>query len=169
MREDETVARAMGINTLSHKLLAFSIGAAFAGLGGVIFASRNQFTGPDDFTLMVSINVLCVVIVGGMGSIPGVIAGAFVLKGLPEILRELQNYRVLAFGALLVVMMIMRPEGLIPSRRRQMEMHEESQMEPAQPIHPVSTAVGEPKMVAGPAVDETTGIDPIDSGTAVGK
>jgi branched-chain amino acid transport system permease protein len=99
------------------------IGAAFAGLGGAIFASRNQFTGPEDHTLMVSINVLATVIVGGMGSIPGVIAGAFVLKGLPEILRELDVYRILAFGALLVVMMIMRPEGLIPSQRRRLEMH----------------------------------------------
>jgi ABC-type branched-subunit amino acid transport system permease subunit len=123
MREDETVAQAMGINTLRHKLLAFAIGAAFAGLGGVLFASRNQFTGPEDHNLMVSINVLSVVIVGGMGSIPGVIAGAFALKGLPEVLRQLENYRVMAFGALLVVMMILRPEGLIPSNRRRLEMH----------------------------------------------
>ncbi len=123
MREDETVAQAMGINTLRHKLLAFAIGAAFAGLGGVLFASRNQFTGPEDHNLMVSINVLSVVIVGGMGSIPGVIAGAFALKGLPEVLRQLENYRVMVFGALLVVMMIMRPEGLIPSSRRRLEMH----------------------------------------------
>jgi branched-chain amino acid transport system permease protein len=121
MREDETVAQAMGINTLKHKLMAFAIGAAFAGLGGVLFASRNQFTGPEDHNLMVSINVLSVVIVGGMGSIPGVIAGAFALKGLPEVLRQLENYRVLAFGALLVVMMIVRPEGLIPTSRRRLE------------------------------------------------
>jgi branched-chain amino acid transport system permease protein len=127
MREDETVAGAMGINTLQHKLMAFAIGAAFAGLGGVLFASRNQFTGPEDFTLMVSINVLAVVIVGGMGSIPGVIAGAFVLKGLPEILREMEDYRVILFGVLLVVMMLIRPEGLFPSSRRKLDIgHEES-------------------------------------------
>ncbi len=131
MREDETVALAMGISTLKHKLLAFAIGAAFAGLGGVLFASRNQFTGPEDHTLMVSINVLCLVIVGGMGSIPGVIAGSFVLKGLPEVLRQLENYRVLAFGALLVIMMIIRPEGLIPSTRRRLEVHEDMQAPPA--------------------------------------
>jgi branched-chain amino acid transport system permease protein len=125
MREDEIVARAMGINTLTHKLLAFAIGAAFAGLGGAIFASRNQFTGPEDHNLMVSINVLALVIVGGMGSIPGVIAGAFVLKGLPEILRELENYRVMVFGALLVVMMLIRPEGIIPSSRRKLEVGRE--------------------------------------------
>jgi ABC-type branched-subunit amino acid transport system permease subunit len=124
MREDETVAQAMGINTLRYKLLAFGIGAALAGLGGLLFASRNQFTGPEDHTLLVSINVLAVVIVGGMGSIPGVILGAFVLKGLPEILRQLEDYRILAFGALLVVMMILRPEGLWPSERRRMEIHE---------------------------------------------
>lgn len=126
MREDETVARAVGINLLTTKLMAFAIGAAFAGLGGVLFAARNQFTGPEDHNLMVSINVLSLLIVGGMGSIPGVIAGAFALKGLPEVLRELENYRVLVFGALLVVMMIIRPEGLIPSSRRKLEVHAEN-------------------------------------------
>jgi branched-chain amino acid transport system permease protein len=126
MREDETVSRAMGINTLSHKLLAFAIGAAFAGLGGALFASRNQFTGPEDFSLMVSINVVAVVIVGGMGNIPGVIAGALVLKGLPEVLRQLQDYRVMVFGALLVVMMLWRPAGLIPSSRRKMETEKDA-------------------------------------------
>jgi branched-chain amino acid transport system permease protein len=124
MREDEDVAEAMGIYTLNYKLLAFAIGAAFAGLGGVIFASRNKFTGPEDFTLIVSINVLCLVIIGGMGSIPGVVLGALVLKGLPEILRELDDYRMLVFGALLIVMMIVRPEGLWPSTRRRMELYE---------------------------------------------
>ncbi len=133
MREDETVARAMGINTLGYKLLAFAIGAAFAGLGGVLFASRNQFTGPEDHNLMVSINVLCVVIVGGMGSIPGVIAGAFVLKGLPEVLRDLQNYRIVAFGALLVAMMIMRPAGLFPSSRRSLELKKPEEPVPTEP------------------------------------
>ena len=126
MREDETVSRAMGINTLSQKLLAFAIGAAFAGLGGALFASRNQFTGPEDFNLMVSINVVAVVIVGGMGSIPGVIAGALVLKGLPEVLRQLQDYRVLVFAALLVVMMLWRPAGIIPSARRKMEVEKDA-------------------------------------------
>ena len=124
MREDETVAQAMGINTLYFKLLAFATGAAFAGVGGALFAARNQYTGPADHTLMVSINVLCLLIVGGMGSMPGVIVGAFVLKGLPEILRELDLYRLLVFGALLVVMMIIRPEGIWPAPRRRMELHE---------------------------------------------
>jgi len=125
MREDETVAQAMGINTLYYKLMAFATGAAFAGLGGALFAARNQYTGPADHTLMVSINVLSLLIVGGMGSIPGVIIGAFVLKGLPEILRELDLYRLLVFGGLLVFMMIIRPEGIWPAPRRMMELHED--------------------------------------------
>lgn len=123
IREDETVAQAMGINTLFYKLLAFGIGASFAGLGGLLYASRNQFTGPEDHTLLVSINILSIVIVGGMGSIPGVIVGAFVLKGIPEILRDLDTYRILIFAALLVLMMIWRPQGLLPSARRRLEMH----------------------------------------------
>jgi branched-chain amino acid transport system permease protein len=124
MREDEDVAAAMGVHILRYKLLAFATGAAFAGFGGAIFASRNRFTGPEDFTLLVSINVLCLVIIGGMGSIPGVVMGALVLKGLPEILRQLDDYRMLAFGALLIIMMIVRPEGLWPSARRRMELRE---------------------------------------------
>ena len=118
IREDQTVAQATGVDTYKYKILALLLGAAFAGLSGALFASRNQFTGPEDFTLMVSVNVLCIVIVGGMGSLPGVILGAFVLKGVPELLRELADYRLLVFGALLVVMMIVRPEGLWPARRR---------------------------------------------------
>jgi ABC-type branched-subunit amino acid transport system permease subunit len=124
MREDEDVAQTMGVYTLKYKVLAFAIGAAFAGLGGAIFASRNQFTGPEDYTLLVSINVLSLVIIGGMNSLPGVILGSLVLKGLPEMLRELDDYRMLAFGALLIVMMILRPEGLWPSKRRAMELRE---------------------------------------------
>jgi ABC-type branched-subunit amino acid transport system permease subunit len=125
IREDEIAARATGINTFQSKLLALAIGAAFAGLGGVLFASRNQFTGPEDHTLMVSINVLALVIVGGMGSIPGIILGAFALKGLPEILRELESYRLMFFGGLLVMMMILRPEGLWPSGRPRLENNQE--------------------------------------------
>jgi len=121
IREDETVSKATGVDTFRSKLLALALGAAFAGMGGALFAVRNQFTGPEDHVLMVSINVLALVIVGGMGSIPGVILGSFVLKGLPEILREVENYRMLVFGALLVVMMIIRPEGIWPARRPHLE------------------------------------------------
>jgi branched-chain amino acid transport system permease protein len=124
IREDEDTARAMGINTTRYKLLAFATGAAFAGLGGAIFASRQTAIFPLDFTLFVSINVLCVIILGGMGSIPGVIVGSLFLIGLPELLRGVQEYRLLAYGALLVVMMIIRPEGLWPAGRRRMELHE---------------------------------------------
>ncbi len=138
MREDETVAQAMGINTLYYKLMAFATGAAFAGLGGALFAARNQYTGPADHTLMVSINVLSLLIVGGMGSIPGVIVGAFVLKGLPEILRELDLYRLLVFGGLLVAMMIVRPEGIWPAPRRMMELHDDMEAAP-----PDGTLVGD--------------------------
>jgi branched-chain amino acid transport system permease protein len=118
---DETVARATGINAFTSKLLALSLSAAIAGLAGALFASRNQFTGPDDHALMVSINVLCLVIVGGIGNIPGIFLGAFALKGLPEILRETENYRLLIFGVLLIVMMKLRPEGFLPSRRPELE------------------------------------------------
>jgi branched-chain amino acid transport system permease protein len=79
------------------------------------------------------------VIVGGMGSIPGVIAGAFVLKGLPEVLRQLQDYRIVTFGALLVLMMIIRPEGLIPSTRRRMELHKTDEIPPPEPNETIKT------------------------------
>jgi ABC-type branched-subunit amino acid transport system permease subunit len=118
---DETVARATGINAFSAKLLALALAAGIAGLAGALFASRNQFTGPDDHALMVSINVLCLLIVGGIGSIPGIFLGAFILKGLPEILRETENFRLLIFGVLLIVMMRLRPEGFLPARRPQLE------------------------------------------------
>lgn len=124
IKEDTIVAQATGVNVQKYKLLALCIGAAFAGLAGGIFAARNQFTGPNDHTLMVSINILSIVIVGGMNSIPGIILGAFTLKGLPEILREIENYRLLVFGALLVFMMLVRPDGLWPASRPTMEQQE---------------------------------------------
>lgn len=117
IKEDAIAAQATGVNLQKYKLLALCIGAAFAGLVGGISAARNQFTGPNDHSLLVSMNVLSIVIVGGVNSIPGIILGAFTLKGLPEILREVENYRELAFGALLIVMMLMRPNGLWPSTR----------------------------------------------------
>jgi branched-chain amino acid transport system permease protein len=143
MREDETIAQATGVNTLRTKLLAFAIGASFAGLGGVLFASRNQYTGPEDHTLLVSINVLCLVVIGGMGSIPGVIAGAFVLKGLPEILRELETYRFLFFGALLVMMMIWRPAGIWPPARRRLELQRDDEIQPPIPVQSTQDSNGE--------------------------
>jgi branched-chain amino acid transport system permease protein len=111
---------------MRSKLLALCLAAAFAGLAGGIFAARNQFTGPNDHQLMVSMNILSILIVGGVNSIPGIILGAFTLKGLPEILREIENYRLLVFGGLLVVMMISRPEGLWPATRPNIEKDEGS-------------------------------------------
>jgi ABC-type branched-subunit amino acid transport system permease subunit len=121
IKEDPIAAQATGVNLNKYKLLALIIGAAFAGLVGGISAARNAFTGPNDHSLMVSINVLSLLIVGGMNSVPGIVLGAFALKGLPEILREVETYRQLAFGVLLIVMMLMRPNGLWPSSRPMME------------------------------------------------
>jgi branched-chain amino acid transport system permease protein len=124
VREDEDVAQAMGIDLVRTKLMAFATGAAFAGLAGALFATKLTSTYPQSFNLMVSINVLCLVIVGGMGNIPGVIVGALFLVGLPEILREFSEYRLLLYGAALVLMMLNRPEGLLPEARRKLELHE---------------------------------------------
>jgi branched-chain amino acid transport system permease protein len=123
MREDEDVAEAVGIHLVSTKLLAFAIGAAFAGLSGAIFGSRIGSVFPNSFELLISINVLAIIIVGGVGSLPGVILGAFVLVGLPELLREFVEFRLLIYGILLIVMMLVRPEGLWPSAVRKRELH----------------------------------------------
>ncbi len=123
MREDEDVAEAVGIHLVGSKLLAFAIGAGFAGLAGAIFGSRVGSVFPNSFELLISINVLAIIIVGGVGSLPGVILGAFVLVGLPELLREFVEFRLLIYGILLIVMMLVRPEGLWPSAVRRRELH----------------------------------------------
>jgi branched-chain amino acid transport system permease protein len=127
LREDEDVAEAQGIRLVNTKLLAFAIGAAFSGLAGAIFASRLSSIFPHSFNLLISINVLCLVIVGGIGSLPGVVLGAFVLVGMPELLREFAEYRLLLYGALLIVTMLVRPEGLWPSQIRKRELHAEGE------------------------------------------
>lgn len=115
VRSDEDIAQAAGINLVNAKLLAFSIGASFAGLAGMLFASQqNAGVFPQDFTLERSIDVLSLVIIGGFGSIPGVVVGSIALIGLPELLRPVQDYRIMAFGLLLVLTMLFRPEGLMP-------------------------------------------------------
>ncbi len=124
LREDEDVAEAMGIRLVNTKLLAFAIGAAFSGLAGAIFAARLGSIFPHSFNLLISINVLCLIIVGGIGSLPGVAVGALVLVGLPELLREFAEYRLLLYGVLLIATMLLRPEGLWPSPIRQRELHE---------------------------------------------
>jgi branched-chain amino acid transport system permease protein len=124
MREDEGVAEATGINTTNYKLLAFSLGAVFGCTAGALFAVKIGSVFPHSFEILVSITALAVIILGGMGSIPGVIVGALALVGLPELLREFDEYRLLVYGAVLVAMMLVRPEGLIPSAMRQRELHE---------------------------------------------
>ncbi len=124
IREDEDVAQAMGINLVATKLMAFGMGAAFGGLAGTIFASKLQSVYPTSFSFLVSVYVLSVIIIGGMGNIPGVILGALALVGLPELLREVGDFRYLFFGAALVVTMLTRPEGLLPETRRKLELEE---------------------------------------------
>ncbi len=98
-------------------------------LAGAVFAVRIGSVFPHSFELLVSINALALIILGGMGSIPGVIVGALVLVGLPELLREFADFRLLLYGAILVAMMILKPEGLVPSRQRQAELHEREDVE----------------------------------------
>jgi len=130
MREDEDVAEAMGINTINVKLLAYGIGAVFAGVSGAIFAIMVGSIFPHSFSVLVSINVLALIIVGGMGSLPGVAVGSLFLVGLPELLREFSDYRYLVYGAALMMMMILRPEGLWPAAAQRRELHEEVERVP---------------------------------------
>jgi len=145
IREDETAAIAMGIPLVRMKLLAFATGASFAGLIGVVFASKQSFINPPTFDLIRSISILSMVILGGMGSLPGVILGAVlvtllnlqILPRVANVLRTLQQsgvpiprqfdptqYQRMIFGLLLILMMIFRPEGILPSERRREELHD---------------------------------------------
>lgn len=123
MREDEIAAEAMGIDTTKMKCLAFSMGAFWAGVAGVFFAGKFAFVSPESFTFFESVFVLAMVVLGGMGSIPGAIISAIILIILPEVLRGFASYRMLIFGAALVAMMVFRPQGLIGSPRRKVELH----------------------------------------------
>jgi branched-chain amino acid transport system permease protein len=122
IREDEDVAEALGINLIQTKLLAYILGAAFAGLGGAIFATLIGSIFASSMQLIVSINVVSLIIVGGMGSIPGVIVGAIALIGLPELLREVSEFRYLLYGMTLIIMMLAKPEGLWPSQSTRREL-----------------------------------------------
>lgn len=177
IREDEDVAAGMGVNTVKYKLMAFSTGAAIGALGGAIYAPFIDFVAPQSFSLLVSINVIAVVIIGGMGSTQGVVAGALILIGVPEILQfretasllsrlewlrsglnavidgvnallafdisklppaaewgeQLALYRFVVFGALLVLVMVLRPSGLFPSKRREREFEQPTEAETATP------------------------------------
>ena len=156
MREDEDVAEAMGISIIKYKLLAFAIGAGVASLGGIFFAAKIGVTTPESFQLLVSISVLAVVVLGGMGSIPGVIVGAAVLIGLPEVLREFAvEYRLLFYGAALVAIMILKPEGLVPNVRRRREL-QEREVEEAQFKARSGEPTPEPTIKPGVAEEKTT-------------
>ncbi len=125
MREDEQVAEAMGISTTKYKLLAFATGAAFGSMAGALFAVQIGSLAPTSFNVLVSITVLALIILGGMGSIPGVVVGALVLIGLPQLLTEFEQYQLLLYGGALVGIMILRPQGLVPNVRRTRELLEE--------------------------------------------
>ncbi len=143
MRENEVAAAACGVNIRTQKLWAFALGAMSGGIAGVVFAYVQQFISPESFTFMESVFVVCIVVLGGMGSIPGVIVGALLIRGVPDLIQGLMvagviqlsgdatsaitGYRFLVFGLLMVIMMAVRPQGIIPSKRRALELHPEDQ------------------------------------------
>ena len=130
IREDEVAAELSGVPTTWIKLLAYALGAAFASVAGAFFAAKLSYTNPNFFLFMESCIVLCIVVLGGVGSIPGIVVAAFVLIAAPEVFRGLQNYRMLAFGVIMTTMMIIKPEGLIPASRRRRELHEGNEVKP---------------------------------------
>ncbi len=117
IREDETAAELMGVNTFLLKLLAYASGAVFAGFAGAFFAARMKMVSPESFTFLESAMVLAMVVLGGMGSIPGVILGVVALVALPEAFRQFELYRMLVFGGVMTLMMLVRPKGLLPAKR----------------------------------------------------
>ncbi|MGA2489834.1 MAG: leucine/isoleucine/valine transporter permease subunit, partial [Anaerolineales bacterium] len=143
LREDEDVAEAMGINKVVTKLLAFGMGALFSGLGGALFATKVGSTYPQSFSFIVSINILSLIIIGGLGSIPGVFVGGLVLVGLPLVLSQFADFVYLIYGASLIFMMLSRPEGLWPEARRRLELRgEESGPSPQEEPKPAATDPG---------------------------
>jgi branched-chain amino acid transport system permease protein len=118
LREDEIACQAMGIDNTRAKLMAFALGATLAGLMGVVFAAKTTFINPASFTFMESAMILAIVVLGGMGSVLGVILGALMLMLLPEYLRAFSEYRMLIFGATMVLVMVFRPEGLVRAKRK---------------------------------------------------
>ncbi len=137
IREDETAAQAMGINVFIAKLQAFAIGASFAGVGGCLLASWQHSVFPANFMFTESINILAMVILGGMGNLFGVILGATLIVALPELFRSFELYRLLAFGLMLMVLMVFRPQGLLTFRGRR-------QAVPAQLPEPMPDALPAP-------------------------
>ncbi len=131
LREDETACQAMGIDRMKVKLTAFAVGATWAGMAGVIFAANTTFINPKSFEFWESVLILAIVVLGGQGSILGVILAAFVLKLLPEYVRGLGEYRMLFFGLAMVYIMVFRPLGFIPSTRRKYEFQGIEELEEA--------------------------------------
>ncbi|MFF5205404.1 branched-chain amino acid ABC transporter permease [Streptosporangium sp. NPDC000396] len=119
VREDEDAAEAMGVNTYRVKLAAYIAGAVWGGLAGVLSAAQLSAISPNSFTFLQSALVLMAVVLGGMGSIPGVVVGAIVISLLPEFLRDLADYRFFMFGVLLIIVMLLRPQGLWPARSKE--------------------------------------------------
>jgi len=117
IREDEIAAEATGIDVRHYKLLAFVLGAGLAGVGGNIYASKLMIVSPESFSFMESCMLFCIVLIGGMGSIPGVLIGAAAISLFPEVFRAFAQYRMLIFGAAMVIMMIFRPGGIWPRKR----------------------------------------------------
>lgn len=122
LREDEIACRSLGLNPTRIKLSAFTLGAMFAGFGGAFFAARQGMVNPESFTFIESALILAIVVLGGMGSQIGVILAAILLTVLPEIAREFAEYRMLMFGLVMVLMMMWRPQGLLPMKRPQVEL-----------------------------------------------
>lgn len=122
LREDEIACRSLGLNPTIVKLSAFALGAFFAGIAGAFFAAKQGFVNPESFTFIESAIVLAIVVLGGMGSQVGVILAAIALTVLPEMARDFSEYRMMIFGAIMVLMMIWRPQGLVPAQRPKMEM-----------------------------------------------
>ena len=118
LREDEIACQAMGIDKMKTKLMAFALGATWAGMAGVVFAAKTTFINPASFTFWESAIILSIVVIGGMGSIRGVIAGAIILILVPEYLRDFAEFRMLLFGAIMVLVMVFRPQGLISAKRK---------------------------------------------------
>jgi len=125
MKEDDIAAQSMGIDLAKTKLITFALGAVWAGMVGVVLASKTTYINPGSFTLMESVMILVAVVLGGTGSIPGVILGAFLVTLIPEYFRALADYRMLMFGVALVVMSIFRPQGIIPRVRKRYLVGEE--------------------------------------------
>jgi branched-chain amino acid transport system permease protein len=123
LREDEIACRALGLNPTIIKLSAFTLGASFAGFAGSFFAARQGLVTPESFTFIESAIILAIVVLGGMGSQIGVVLAAVLLIGLPEWFRELGNYRMLAFGLAMVLIMVYRPRGLVGHRTPTIRLH----------------------------------------------